>query len=59
MNLKIDKYKAKLEKLENQLEKETNEYKKKQLSSKIFILKQKNEPKKFFDSENGKTYRHY
>ena len=59
MNIKIDKNKIKIEKLEKELESETNEYKKKQLSSKIFTLKQKTEPKMFFKSENGKTYRHY
>lgn len=59
MEILINKKQKELDKLEKAYDKEKNIFKKKQLEGKIYDFKKKNFPKFFFESKNGKTYKHY
>ena len=59
MEILINKKQNELDKLEKAYNEEKNDFKKKQLEGKIYEFKKKNFPHLFFESKNGKTYRHY
>ena len=59
MEILINKKQKKLDELEKAYNEEKNAFKKKQLEGKIYEFKKKNFPQLFFESKNGKTYRHY